>query len=328
MVLNKFKSVKDDKVKRRMTYVENKKENIENFREKIRQISAPKSDNLGVKKPDFLSPRRTHNLNKFLKNSPINLNNKGKSEAKENLKPQQVAKKKNLFQSKLQNNEIDLLNPEVFKIVKKRNLLKNNCSENSIKFKNLMSSKTPSRITKNEPYFLFNDNKHFFVFSKNKNKQLRSTKSKTEIYSEVDLFRPNSYISRKHQFEEIRRQAPDKDFKINTKSPSILRKNNAEFLLSTIVSKATYEKKLDTVIRMKNKEKRKLPNKDYRKYLDSLNRKYLRKNPTQKHTLKNASTKKLGYTSLKKISNKNYSYFKSMFNELSVGLWLANLRNP
>ena len=71
MVLNKFKSVKDDKVKRRMTYVENKKQNIENFREKIRQISAPKSDNLGVKKPDFLSPRRTHNLNKFLKINDI-----------------------------------------------------------------------------------------------------------------------------------------------------------------------------------------------------------------------------------------------------------------
>jgi hypothetical protein len=322
MVMNKMKFAKDEKLRRRMTFVDKK-----NFKENLSPFQRIKDTNKSVIKTKFLNPQRTENLENFLNNSPKNSNIFGSSNieskifvSNENKDVKKSIKSKDLFLSKIENNEIDLLNPEMFRIVKMRNLLNNNINNGSTsrskKFKKLIFDRNLSTSSKKSNYYV---KKQYFKKSKkipSKHKSMKALRPKmitlTKTHNNKKFIVKNKSCSN----NKINIFSYKKKFK---------KKNKSMKTLKNICSKKDFEKKLDYVIRMKNKQKKIYSNNDYQNFIKKLNGKYIKKSVSKRYLLQNSPLQSMGPISLKNFTSSNYSAFKNLFNDLAVSsLFISN----
>lgn len=301
IVLNKMKNAKEETLRRKMTYIGKRKSSV-----KSGALTQDKSGMLSLNRAHFLCPKRTENLEKFLNNSPTHrerLRAQRQSPPRDSAKPKE--KGKELFMSKVKNNEIDLLNPEMFRFVQKTNLLKKQTATTK-NFRQLVLGRDSPRPPKQDNYFV---KKHFFGHVPQKYTSLKNLHPiGTQLRrGESHRSSTNWPFFGKMVSENIRTGASSQD-----------RNKTSELVLKKQCTKREFEKKLDSIVRMQSKQKRAQSSNEYQQFISKLNRKYSKKSTQKNRLLQNTPFGKMGSISLKSFTNKNYEVFKSLFKGISV----------
>ena len=364
MQMNKLQIWHKNKIKKRITYIESNEEfrkynNIYNYelgtnsnnqlisgtprvnsKSRVSTVKENKTSNIDNKE-DYNSPAHSQKSYHQHRNTENNLNdaNKVRNPYRSSLNRKRLSNlTKNKFcKKKKYSKKLDLLDPEIFRLVQRREVQNRPSSKNgkNSKKKNYFLSKNYSQKNHKKKnlfleFFSKNNSRDCFSrkgsFLKGKCRSQRHINTPGQrcslIGQTMNLSRKNLDSSRKKlhakqnsnekKFLPNKKYYPHENRQITKKRKSMLEKS---------LLKKEFEQNLDAVLRIRNDTNSKARQKGFSQFMKKFNKKFSQKKSLQR-TGPNKKTKQggMGFMSVQKLKKIDYDHFRGLFKELSVSL--------